>query len=503
MASESAREAARCAPKSRLRLAGLLLASWGRGVTARFEYDPELRLLSAQLFGNMNQYAYYFTDLLVGSPNPQRASVIIDTGSRLVGFPCSECQHCGSHLDPAYDASRSTSLTWQNCTANCPDTCGDDGWRCPYKETYAEGSEISGMWFEDEVELGDAFSKNPPVRVMLGCHTNENKLFYSQRANGIMGLAPTTGVRGQPSFLESLFRSDHVDAALFSICLGTWGGRLNVGGYDSSYHVGAESGGGINWVSMHASHYYYITPIGLSLQGASPVEVVIGSTNFGYTIVDSGTTFSYFPEAVYAPLVSALRLHCEQEQHGCDKIDRECWQLSGPDAIDQFPTLRFKFPEGAHIDWGPKSYLHDRGDQAWCLAFQESQATQTVLGISFMLHKDLVFDLAHGRLGVADADCPQHREQPELEQKFSAWPAMPRLGAGMRSRAVPAVEPAGWGHARPRRPVASRLVTVGVVTTLAVLSLAVVRARWFRRGCASSSALDEDQTQLERLPLDT
>lgn len=485
----------------------ILFVSCACGVTANFEYDGKLRVESARLFGNVNRYAYYFTDLLVGSPNPQRTSVIIDTGSRLVGFPCNECQHCGNHLDPAYDASQSQSLTWQNCTKNCPDTCGDDGRRCPYKETYAEGSEISGMWFEDEVELGDSFSKNPPVRVMLGCHTNENKLFYSQRANGIMGLAPTTGVKGHPSFLESLFGdSDHVDTAVFSICLATWGGRLNVGGYDSSYHIGAENGGGINWVGMHASHYYYVTPIGLSLQGASPVELVTGSTNFGYTIVDSGTTFTYFPEAVYVPLVSSLRLYCKQEQHGCDatEIDNECWQLNGPDAINQFPPLRFEFPEGAHIDWWPKSYMQDRGDETWCLAFQKSTVTQTVLGISFMLHKDLVFDLAKGRLGVADADCPQYREQPEIEQKFSTGPAIPRLGAGMHFDAAPAVEPAGRGHARPPRPVTSRLVIVGVVTTLAVASLAVVRARWLRmRSCALPSALDDEDTQLARLPLDT
>jgi hypothetical protein len=505
MAAESGGEVARGAPRSCPRLAILLFVSSACGVTANFEYDGELRVESARLFGNVNQYAYYFTDLLVGSP-PQRASVIIDTGSRLVGFPCSECQHCGKHLDPAYDASRSLSLTWQNCTKDCPDACGDDGWRCPYRETYAEGSEIAGMWFEDEVELGDAFSKNPPVRATLGCHTNENKLFYSQRANGIMGLAPTTGVRGRPSFLESLFQdSAHVDTALFSICLATWGGRLSVGGYNDSYHAAAEKGGGISWVSMHASHYYYVTPTGLSLQGASPVQVVIGSTSFGYTIVDSGTTFSYFPEAVYAPLVSAIRLHCEEGRRGCDAtaVDKECWQLSGPDAIDQFPPLRFEFPDGAHIDWLPKSYLHDRGDhKTWCLAFQESQATQTVLGISFMLHKDLIFDLAQGRLGVADADCPQYREHPEIEQKFAAGPAIPRLGAGMRFHAAPASEPAGRGHARPRRPVASRLVIVGAVTTLAVASLAVVCARWLRRGCALASALD-DETQLARLPLDT
>jgi len=70
--------------------------SLSRASSGGFQYDPEQRIESARLFGNMNKYAYYFTDVLVGLPEPQRASVIIDTGSRLVGFPCSTCDHCGA-----------------------------------------------------------------------------------------------------------------------------------------------------------------------------------------------------------------------------------------------------------------------------------------------------------------------------------------------------------------------------------------------------------------------
>lgn len=51
-------------------------------------YDAKNKLEAARVYGNIHNYAYYFVDLLLGSPNAQRTSVIIDTGSSLCGFPC-------------------------------------------------------------------------------------------------------------------------------------------------------------------------------------------------------------------------------------------------------------------------------------------------------------------------------------------------------------------------------------------------------------------------------
>ena len=61
-----------------------------------------------KLFGNINAFAYYFAELLVGTP-PQRVSVIIDTGSGLCAFPCVGCSHCGKHLDLPFDRNASNT----------------------------------------------------------------------------------------------------------------------------------------------------------------------------------------------------------------------------------------------------------------------------------------------------------------------------------------------------------------------------------------------------------
>lgn len=403
-------------------------------------------------------FAYYFADLLIGSPVPQRTSVIIDTGSRLVGFPCKGCEHCGDHLDPVFDVSHSSSARWLNCSGSCSWSCVKG--HCSYRETYSEGSTISGLWFHDSVRLGDSFNDNPPVRASLGCHTNENKLFYTQRANGIMGLAPSyqgTDKGGQPTFLQDLFRDKrHVDAAVFSICLASWGGRITVGGYDNTYHtaLGAADGDsstprpgrectkrrpctddGTQWIDMRASHYYFVFPQGLVLGSRTVAE---GGRSFGVTVVDSGTTYTYLPGPVFNALTSALAAYCEDPVHGCGAekdpylavgvpgADSQCWRLHSPEEGPRlFPPLRMQFAHGVTVDWPPHGYLHQRGSPGlWCQTFMENNLYQTVLGISWMIHKDIIFDVAGGKLGVAQAKCPEHRKASdpvgEVEAALSA-----------------------------------------------------------------------------------
>mmetsp|Transcript_86450 Transcript_86450/g.201127 ORF Transcript_86450/g.201127 Transcript_86450/m.201127 type:complete len:506 (-) Transcript_86450:124-1641(-) len=416
------------------RASGLPALPEAAAVSGNASGPAENGVESAWLYGNMNHYAYYFADLLIGSPTPQQASVIIDTGSRLVGFPCKGCVHCGEHLDPMFDVSLSESARWLNCSSQCSRSCVKG--HCSYRETYSEGSTISGLWFDDSVRLGDSFSGNPPVRASLGCHTNENKLFYTQRANGIMGLAPSyRGAHGgRPTFLQDLFRDKaHVDAAIFSICLATWGGRLTVGGYDSSCHIEAEersrrhctlsrpcTNDGTTWIDMTASHYYFVFPAGMALAGRT---VVASPQAFGVTVVDSGTTYTYFPGPVFRALASALDAYC-QEHEGCGALKdaslstglpgagTQCWRLASPaEGPWRFPVLQMQFGRGVAIEWPPHGYLHQRGEpDIWCQTFMENNLFQTVLGISWMIHKDIIFDIANSRLGVAQADCPEHRK---------------------------------------------------------------------------------------------
>lgn len=54
-------------------------------------------------------YGVHYVDLWVGCPQPQRVTVIVDTGSSVTGFPCTGCTHCGGSGDAAANDSRSSS----------------------------------------------------------------------------------------------------------------------------------------------------------------------------------------------------------------------------------------------------------------------------------------------------------------------------------------------------------------------------------------------------------
>ncbi|RHY13275.1 hypothetical protein DYB36_010179, partial [Aphanomyces astaci] len=140
----------------------------------------------------------HYTWVYAGSP-PQRASVIVDTGSHLMAFPCNgyahpscnvvvpnsciRCDGCGTHTDAPFDTTKSSSLTYPSCASHLTSfTCGvcglDD--RCHISQSYTEGSSWNAVVVEDNVWLGDAvdhpsrrFNESFGTRYMFGCQKRE------------------------------------------------------------------------------------------------------------------------------------------------------------------------------------------------------------------------------------------------------------------------------------------------------------------------------------------
>ncbi|CAE7414791.1 unnamed protein product [Symbiodinium natans] len=369
-----------------------------------------------RLFGNLNAYAYYFAELLVGTP-PQAASVIVDTGSALCGFPCVGCSHCGNHLDPLFDMKASSTSRTLPCGPDCT-RCDAAG--CGYLESYSEGSSISGLWFRDLVMLNGSDADNHPVEASLGCHMDERKLFYTQKVNGIFGLAPH-GITGRSNVLKDLFKDKaHVNTAVFAICLAEWGGELSVGGYDSRY---AALGSHMQWLPLHHTGYY-----GVELKSIMFDTHVVGSSEEfkGRTVVDSGTTFTYFPAKVFHALRESIIATCQGSRCGAKPVGNDCWLLPTGSRPAKFAPIFLTFSGGSGQDdisvrWPAQSYLFRRGMrgvdgfEAWCMAFASNGASpETVLGISFFMYKNLVFDTTSSKLGVEDANCPQHHHSAQV-----------------------------------------------------------------------------------------
>lgn len=192
----------------------------------------------ADMYGGIYDYAYYFISILVGTP-PQRQSVILDSGSSLLGFPCSECVHCGKqHIDRGFVVSESSTAKRMSCSdSKClTKRCGSNG-MCRYSQGYSEGSSIEGTFVSDMVALGEIADRSDPIRFdYIGCHDRETNLFTTQKASGIFGVSyPKRGK--QPTLIDALFESPLTDTKVFSICASEDGGELTVGGFNSSKHL--------------------------------------------------------------------------------------------------------------------------------------------------------------------------------------------------------------------------------------------------------------------------
>merc|ERR1712196_635802 len=101
----------------------------------------------------------------------------------------------------------------------------------------------------------------------------------------------------------------------------------------------------------------------------------------------------------------------------------------------RFPTLEVHFAGGLKTLWHPGTYLQRKNPDGnwhvngslWCTAFKDGKGRQVVLGATWMRDHEIIFDLVHGRLGVADAECPRH----SVAQRAPA-PAIP--AAALRAR---------------------------------------------------------------------
>lgn len=174
------------------------------------------------IYGDFRELAYYYADVYVGTPG-QKFTVITDTGSTLMAFPCYDCGDCGSHMDPKYDPRLSSTAGGVRCgTSDCGGgSCAGDG-LCQYVQSYAEGSSLSGVFYKDAVYIGDddnaahgaAHAAYGLPAFKFGCHRHEGGLFTSQLADGIMGLGT-----GDLSIIPALWAAGKLSANVFSLCM--------------------------------------------------------------------------------------------------------------------------------------------------------------------------------------------------------------------------------------------------------------------------------------------
>ena len=94
-----------------------------------------------------------------------------------------------------------------------------------------------------------------------------------------------------------------IDKMMFTLCLGTNGGYFQIGGYDGTGFIEDQP----TWVPMVSRNSdFYVTLKGMKMNN----HEMKGMPQSYRMMIDSGTTFSYFPRPLYDMVETHFRWFC-------------------------------------------------------------------------------------------------------------------------------------------------------------------------------------------------
>ena len=285
-------------------------------------------------------YGTHYCHLWVGSPTPQRQTVIVDTGSHFTGFPVKGCNNCGErhHTDPHFDPTKSTSFRPLLCPTECLENYICDNTpiileegdfqqheqqqsqspRCKFKQAYTEGSSWTAYQAKDIVYCGgtDLMEAVDPTDIeysipfVFGCLQENTGLFVTQLADGIMGMSAH-----ELTLTKQMYNAGKLEYNMFAMCFrkelgtskrGVTAGSMTLGGVsstlDTSPMVFARNIQPYGWFTVYIEAVYvarnggdkFLFDTPESTKGIIEIPIDHSKINVGRgVIVDSGTTDTY------------------------------------------------------------------------------------------------------------------------------------------------------------------------------------------------------------------
>jgi len=351
----------------------------------------------------------------IGSP-PQRQTLIVDTGSRLLAFPCHPCRGCGRHASKFYNHELSTTDVIPKC-GSCylnVSKCSDFTDRCILSQKYTEGSSWTAFETEDIVWFGSLNAQESVEDLMqlavpytFGCQTSEKGLFRKQYADGILGLA-----MHETSLVQAMYQAGAIESNAFSLCFTRSGGYMSLGGTFTDHHLEQ-----MKFSNISRDHGWYSLKVeavsvgNISVVNSHTLEAF--ATGKG-TILDSGTTDTFLPKVVAPELASVWK-----DWSGLDYSNEPRFYTL--QEFEQLPDVTITFAGNVTLTITPESYMEgvpasSTGDMDKARPFWKGKHQLTnrlyadeplgaVLGANSMFGHDILFDSQEHRVGLARANC--------------------------------------------------------------------------------------------------
>ncbi|XP_074273122.1 aspartyl protease family protein 2-like isoform X2 [Silene latifolia] len=389
------------------------------------EHPTEVDAFPGHLVGSLKSgvslgSGEYFIDVYLGTP-PKHYLLILDTGSDLNWIQCVPCYDCFEQDGPHYDPKFSTSFQNISCKdprcdlVSAPDPprpCKGVNQSCPYFYWYGDSSNTTGDFaletFTVNLTSSDGKSEFKKVEnVMFGCGHWNRGLFHG--ASGLLGLG-----RGPLSFssqLKSLYGHS------FSYCLvdrnsdPTVSSKL-IFGEDKELlaHPQLSFTKLLNGKDNPVDTFYYVDIKAISVGGETlniPKEMWGFTENGGGgTIIDSGSTLSYFVEPAYEVIKEAFIKKIRKYSLVTDfPVLKPCYNVSGISNLE-LPSFKIHFSDGAEWNFPIQNYFIWVDQEVVCLALMPSKTSPfSIIGNYQQQNFHILYDTKKSRLGFAPTKC--------------------------------------------------------------------------------------------------
>ncbi|XWS30918.1 hypothetical protein CRYUN_Cryun23aG0032500 [Craigia yunnanensis] len=362
----------------------------------------------------------YFIDVFVGTP-PKHFSLILDTGSDLNWIQCVPCYDCFEQNGPYYDPKESSSFRNISCqdprchlvsSPDPPQPFKAENQTCPYYYWYGDSSNTTGDFALETftVNLTSPNGKSEFIQVenvMFGCGHWNRGLFHG--AAGLLGLG-----RGPLSFafqLQSLYGHS------FSYCLVDRNSDANV---SSKLIFGEDkdllSHPDLNFTTLVAGKensidtFYYVQIKSVIVGGEVlniPEETwQLSDDGAGGTIIDSGTTLSYFADPTFQIIKEAFvkKIKGYPVLKNFPFLD-PCYNVSGVENVE-LPDFGIQFVDGALWNFPVENYFIWLEEDVVCLAILGTpRSALSIIGNYQQQNFHILYDTKKSRLGYAPMKC--------------------------------------------------------------------------------------------------
>nr|XP_027109583.1 protein ASPARTIC PROTEASE IN GUARD CELL 1-like [Coffea arabica] len=353
--------------------------------------------------------ASYVGIMDIGNP-PQRAHLLIDTGSRFVWWDCQPCNNCPTF---SYNPSRSSSYRQVDCRmeGECPGNEGlfwgcdmDGNNKCEFKVMYRDSTEAEGFLAYEKVTTTHGEEGGDVVLVenlRFGCAEKSPASMIGKKFTGILGFGPNTY-----SFIYQM------NATSFSFCPKSHTASVATSLYFNSLPIPDDFTFRTPLLQNIQPIYYAVNLTGVYVRWEFlEIKSLTNSDGRVGAVVDSGTSISMFPLQFYNQFRDTFTRHSQWlSRLPGEQFFDTCYNISSPEWYLEVPEIIFQFSgvtghEVLRLD-ANQIMMPIGTDGKYCLAFSPTKFRQfTLIGTWQLQGTRVSFDLANQMLQFDPENC--------------------------------------------------------------------------------------------------